>query len=164
MDDPAAKTMKEALSRSESILILKAFTKVFGMAGVRLGYLLCSNKSLTDSIMKEGQPWSVSGLAQAAGIAALTEKSYVTGLSKLVKEERPFLMEELSKLGLEVIPGEANYLLFSGPEDIYERLMERGILIRDCSNYPGLGKGWFRTSVRTREDNMKLLEVLREEL
>jgi threonine-phosphate decarboxylase len=82
----------------------------------------------------------------------------------MVKRERPFLRTSLELLGLKVIPGEANYLLFSGPDDLEERMKKRGILIRSCSNYPGLGEGWFRTAVRTREDNEKLISILQEEL
>ena len=164
IDDPQSLTMKEALSSTKSLLILKAFTKVFAMAGVRLGYCLCSNEEVLKGIREAGQPWSVSGLAQAAGIAALSEPEYVTRLSAMVRTERPFLKEGLEKLGLKVMPGEANYLLFRGPFDLEDRMRKRGILIRNCSNYPGLGEGWFRTSVRTREDNEKLLQIMKEEL
>lgn len=164
IDDPQSATMKEALSSSDHLLILKAFTKVFAMAGVRLGYGLCSNREILEGIRGSGQPWSVSGLAQAAGIAALSEPEYVTRLSEMVRSERPFIKEGLEKLGLTVMPGEANYLLFRGPADLENRMRNRGILIRNCSNYPGLGEGWFRTAVRTREDNEKLLQIMKEEL
>lgn len=164
IDDPQSATMKEALGSTKNLLILKAFTKVFAMAGVRLGYALCSNEEVIQGIRETGQPWSVSGLAQAAGIAALSEPEYVTRLSAMVKEERPFLKAGLEELGLKVMPGEANYLLFRGPSDLEDRMRRRGILIRNCSNYPGLGEGWFRTAVRTREDNEKLLQIMKEEL
>ena len=82
----------------------------------------------------------------------------------MVKRERPFLRTSLELMGLKVIPGEANYLLFRGPEDLEDRMKKRGILIRNCSNYPGLGAGWFRTAVRTREDNEKLIQLLKEAL
>lgn len=134
------------------------------MAGVRLGYGLCSNESIIEGIRSAGQPWAVSGLAQAAGIAALDEPEYITRLSQMVKRERGFLFEGLTGLGLTVIPGEANYLLFRGPEDLEDRMRHEGILIRDCSNYPGLGGGWFRTAVRTREDNEILLEKIKKVL
>ena len=162
IDDPQSATMKKALDRTQNLLILKAFTKVFAMAGVRLGFGLCSNAEVVEGIRSTGQPWAVSGLAQAAGIAALSEPEYVTRLSKMVKRERPFLRTALELLGLKVIPGEANYLLFRGPEDLEERMKRHGILIRNCSNYPGLGEGWFRTAVRTREDNKKLIQAMKE--
>lgn len=164
IDDPQSQTMKKALDSTRNLLILKAFTKVFAMAGVRLGYGLCSNREIIEGIRRSGQPWAVSGLAQAAGIAALKEPEYVTRLSKMVKRERAFLFEGLTDLGLTVIPGEANYLLFKAPGDLEQKMREKGILIRDCSNYPGLGDGWFRTAVRTREDNEILLEKMKKVL
>lgn len=164
IDDPQSATMKKALDSTKNLLILKAFTKVFAMAGVRLGFGLCSNEEIVEGIRSTGQPWAVSGLAQAAGIAALSEPEYVTRLSQMVKRERPFLRTSLELMGLKVIPGEANYLLFRGPEDLEDRMKKRGILIRNCSNYPGLGAGWFRTAVRTREDNEKLIQLLKEAL
>jgi len=164
IDDPGSLTMKQALDATDHLVILKAFTKVFAMAGVRLGYMLCSNRGIAEAVRGQGQPWAVSGLAQAAGIAALGEPEYVERLSELVREERPFLEQGLRDLGLTVIPGEANYLLFRGPSDLEEDLREKGILIRNCSNYHGLGDGWFRTAVRTREDNERLLAAVSESL
>ena len=164
IDDPQSLTMKKALEKTGNLLILKAFTKVFAMAGVRLGYALCSDEKVISGIRNAGQPWAVSGLAQAAGIAALGEPEYVTRLSDMVRRERSFLYEGITSLGLKVIPGEANYLLFRAPSDFEQRMRKEGILIRDCSNYPGLGEGWFRTAVRTREDNEMLLEKMKKVL
>ena len=164
IDDPQSLTMKKALEETGNLLILKAFTKVFAMAGVRLGYALCSDENVINGIRNAGQPWAVSGLAQAAGIAALGEPEYVTRLSDMVRRERSFLYEGITGLGLKVIPGEANYLLFRAPADFEQRMREEGILIRNCSNYPGLGEGWFRTAVRTREDNEILLEKMKKVL
>ena len=164
IDDPQSLTMKKALEKTGNLLILKAFTKVFAMAGVRLGYALCSDEKVINGIRNAGQPWAVSGLAQAAGIAALGEPEYVTRLSDMVRRERSFLYEGITSLGLKVIPGEANYLLFRASSDFEQRMRKEGILIRDCSNYPGLGEGWFRTAVRTREDNEILLEKMKKVL
>ena len=66
------------LLASPHLIILKAFTKLYGMAGVRLGYCLCSNTALLEKMQTAGQPWAVSSLAQAAGLAALDETAYVT--------------------------------------------------------------------------------------
>ena len=74
-------------------------------------------------------------------------------------------LDSLGRLGLRVIPGEANYLLFFSPaSNLGERLRERGVLLRDCSNYHGLGPGWYRAAVRTGEENQVLLRTMREVL
>lgn len=162
LDDPAAHTMKGYLPGHSGLLILKAFTKLYAMAGVRLGYCLCSDGGLLDAMGRAGQPWAVSALAQAAGMAALKEHKYVQTVRELTVRERPRLQAELSALGLPVIPGEANYLLFSSPVSLLEPLRGKGILLRGCGNYPGLGDNWYRTAVRTQEENQRLIAALKE--
>ena len=162
LDQPETFTMKGLLGEHPNLLILKAFTKLYAMAGLRLGYCLCADTALLGRMRRAGQPWAVSGPAQAAGIAALKETDYVEAVRALIRAERPRLAAELGRLGLRVIPGEANYLLFYSPVPLGEALRRRGVLIRDCSNYHGLGRGWYRTAVRGREDNGRLIAALTE--
>ena len=162
LDEPEAFTAKGLLGAYPNLLVLKAFTKLYAMAGLRLGYCLCSDAALLDVMARAGQPWAVSGPAQAAGIAALNEREYVQAVRGLTAGERPRLAGELSRLGLRVIPGEANYLLFFSQTPLLEPLRERGILIRDCGNYEGLCDGWYRTAVRTREENRRLTAALED--
>lgn len=162
LDDPGAFTMKGLLGKYQNLLILKAFTKLYAMAGLRLGYCLCSDRALLDAMRGAGQPWAVSGPAQAAGIAALRETEYVQAVRALIRTERPRLAGELARLGFRVIPGEANYLLFHTKTPLIQPLRERGILLRDCGNYHGLESGWYRTAVRTAEENRRLIAALEE--
>ena len=162
LDDPGAFTMKGLLGKYPNLLILKAFTKLYAMAGLRLGYCLCSDRALLDAMRGAGQPWAVSGPAQAAGIAALRETEYVQAVRALIRTERPRLAGELARLGFRVIPGEANYLLFHTKTPLIQPLRERGILLRDCGNYHGLESGWYRTAVRTAEENRRLIAALEE--
>lgn len=154
--------MKGLLGQSPNLLILKAFTKLYAIAGLRLGYCLCSDTALLGRLREAGQPWAVSGPAQAAGMAALGETEYVQAVRALIRAQRPRLAQALARLGLRVIPGEANYLLFHSPVPLEEPLRERGILIRDCSNYHGLSRGWYRTAVRDGADNGRLLAALKD--
>ena len=160
LDDPGAYTMKGLLGTYENLLVLKAFTKLYAMAGLRLGYCLCASTPLLDAMRAAGQPWAVSGPAQAAGVAALRETGYVRAVRTLISQERPWLRGELRRLGFRVIPGEANYLLFFSPKPLAEPLRRRGILLRDCGNFRGLGSGWYRTAVRTHEENCRLTAAL----
>lgn len=162
LDDPGAYTMKNLLGQYSNLVILKAFTKLYAMAGLRLGYCLCADAALLKTMGRAGQPWAVSGPAQAAGIAALREAEYVQAVRSLVAGERPWLAGELARLGFRVIPGEANYLLFFSPVPLSEPLRRRGILLRECGNYKGLRDGWYRTAVRGREDNLRLIAALEE--
>ena len=154
----------KALLDSKNLLILKAFTKLYGMAGVRLGYCLCANTALLEAMQAAGQPWAVSSLAQAAGLAALDETAYVAQVRALIAQQRPRLTAGLRALGLRVLDGRANYLLFQGPETLGDALRQRGVVLRSCSNYPGLDGSWYRTAVRTGPENDELLKTLAEVL
>ncbi len=164
LDAPNEYIMKDWLGQYPNLLILKAFTKLYAMAGLRLGYCLCCDTVLLDAMGCAGQPWAVSGPAQAAGIAALNEKEYVQAVRSLIGQERLWLSGKLSRLGFRMIPGEANYLLFFSPVPLLEPLRRRGILLRDCGNYKGLRDGWYRTAVRSRKDNERLIAALKEAL
>ena len=82
-------TAKTFLHGAPNLIILKAFTKLYAMAGVRLGYALCSNADLLAKMQAAGQPWAVSSLAQAAGIAALQETAYADAVRALIADQRP---------------------------------------------------------------------------
>ena len=108
------------------------------------------------------QPWAVSLPAQLAGIAAAGEKAFLAESREKIALWRGQLEGALRGRGFAVFPGMANYLLFTGPEDLGRHLMEKGILIRDCRNFRGLGPGYFRTAVKTPEENAALLAALDE--
>ena len=159
-----ALTAKTLLQTAPNLVILKAFTKLYAMAGVRLGYALCANTALLDKMQAAGQPWGVSSLAQAAGAAALRETAYADAVRALIADQRPRLAAGLRALGLQVIEGSANYLLFRAPETLGAALQQRGVCLRSCGNYPGLSAGWYRTAVRTAPENEQLLQTMREVL
>lgn len=164
LDNHEEITFVPELAQYPGLLILKAFTKILGMAGVRLGYCLSSDAALLERMRLSGPPWSVSHLAQQAGLAALKETDFVAGTRQIVRTERPWLISQLASLGFEVVPGEANFLLFKSRLRLEVPLRERGILIRSCANYRGLCDGWYRCAVRGRAENVQLIEALKEVL
>ena len=107
------------------------------------------------------QPWNISTIAQDCGVAALKEQDYVEKARILIFQEKNILKEELETCGLKVFDSQANYLFFKGPDDLFERCVEKGILIRDCGNYIGLHKGFYRIAVKTHNENLILIEVLK---
>ncbi len=163
--EPERFSLCARLPDQPGLVILKAFTKSWAMAGLRLGYVLCGSEKTAEQIADEGQPWPVSLPAEAAGIAALEEQGYLERLRELISSERRRMRGALAGLGLNVIPGEANYLLFYSEEKaLSEKLRKKGILLRDCSSFEGLEEGWYRTAVRTEAENEVLLRALREVL
>ena len=162
--DPEKHTLKGKLEKYPGLFILKAFTKRYAIPGVRLGYGFCSDGEVLDRMEAVTQPWNVSTMAQQAGMAALKESEYVEAGRQIIFRESAWMKEKMRQVGLTVYPSEANYIFFYGPEDLFERCVAKGILIRDCSNYLGLKKGYYRVAVKLHEQNEKLIEVLEEVL
>lgn len=161
VENPDRVTCKGILKDNRHLFLLKAFTKRYAMAGLRLGYGICSDETLLDKMNHIVQPWNVSIPAQAAGTAALKEINYVNLARNLVRTEREYLIAELCKLKMTVYDSKANYIFFEGPAGLYDKLLEKKILIRNCGNYPGLREGYYRIAVRTREENEQLVEAMR---
>lgn len=153
----------------ENVFLLKAFTKLYAMAGLRLGYGICTGKELLDQMNLIRQPWSVSSLAQAAGEAALLETEYVKRTRQEITSEREHLKSALSSLGFHVFDSMANYIFFrdlrteafAQEKLLYKQLLERKVLIRSCSNYKGLDNTYYRICVKQRKENEEFLSILK---
>lgn len=125
-------------------------------------FLVSSNKAFIQKIARQLPEWNLSVFAQEAGIACVKEKAFVEQTVEYVQKERAFLTEQLQKMGLEVFVGEGNFILVYTEKPLYELLLERGILIRDCQNFKGLTKGYYRIVVKNREENKILLREIGE--
>lgn len=156
-----------------NLFVVRAFTKTYGIPGVRLGYLVCGDLELAKWVGRQLPEWNVSLVAQTAGLAALKEiaeadeagqkdKNYPVQSGEQIAVWRRELEAALRQFGFTVYEGEANYVFFKAAIPLYEKLLEKGILIRDCANYRGLGKGFYRVSVRTGEENEKLVRAIAE--
>lgn len=152
------------LEKYPRLLILRAFTKTYAMAGLRLGFLLGGDADLLDRIAAFGAEWSVSTVAQRAGLAALAEEGWMERTRAFVAQERRWLTQQLTALGLTVYPGEANYLLFRGQRPVHQQLLERGVMVRSCVSFSGLDEKDVRIGIKTRAENEILIETLQEVL
>lgn len=148
------------LAEYPNVIIVKAFTKLYAIPGVRLGFLFCGAEQLAERILNQLPEWNISAIAEAAGIAALDEKCYCRETVSYIREERAFLKESLRKLKIRVFPGEADFLLLKTEQDLYSELLKDKLLIRDCSNYRGLSKGHYRIAVKKHAENERLLEAI----
>lgn len=154
--------------RSEALpaVVLRAFTKTFAIPGVRLGYAVCSAPT-AERIRRELPEWNLSVFAQYTGTAALEAAAggtsgYLAASVEMIAREREYLTAELESLGFRVFPSDANYILFqSRDRELHQKLLDKGILIRDCRDYHGLTAGFYRTAVRTHRENTALLRCLR---
>lgn len=155
-------TMVKKVTDHACLFLVQAFTKMYGIPGLRLGYAMTSDGELRERMQQIRQPWSVSVPAQAAGIEALTEREEqrVQKIRNKIVKEKMRMEKRMCELGIEFIPTKANFFLLYSESPLFERLLEQGILIRDCGNYKGLSKGWYRIAVRTKEENDVLLRAL----
>ena len=158
--DNSTRSLLPECAAYSNVFLLRAFTKQYAMAGLRLGFGVCSNETLLQQMFHCGQPWSVSIPAQHAGIAALQCNDYWAQSLTLIDTERAFLIRELKKRNMNVIPSKANYILFYSPIPLEQKLKKHNILIRNCKNYRGLTKGYYRIAVRTHDENVMLLHAI----
>ena len=132
------------------------------MPGLRLGYGISSDEGLLSRMADAIQPWNVSVLAQACGVAALKDcGEYLEETRDYVENEKKDLIEVLSGKGYPVFGSKANYIFFQAKEGLYEEALKEGFLIRDCGNYEGLAPGYYRIAVRTKEENERMAAWLR---
>ncbi len=159
-------TLRPWVSEYDNLIILKSFTKLYAIPGVRLGYIISGNEKIIERVNRAGQAWSVSHIAQCAGVAALENRDYKQKVIQTVQEELAFMKEQLGRLPIHLYDGNVNYLFFRTPgiTDLDKRLEKKGIMIRNCSNYVNLGNDYWRVAVRCHEDNERLLEAMREVL
>lgn len=148
------------VGRFDNLILVKAFTKIFSVPGVRLGYLLCRNRELRERIKRQLPEWNVSCFAQAAGCACALETEFEAATAGYVRRERQFLEKGLGEIGCQVFPSETNFILFYSEAPVYGELLNRGILVRNCANFRGLGPGFYRVAVKTRKENEILLREI----
>jgi len=165
MDFREGESAKRIVCQTGGGVVLRSMTKFYAIPGLRLGYALGPAEvvGLLASLL---EPWSVNTLAQAAGVASLADRNYRETTIRHCIEECDFLARGFSSLpGLAPFPSAANYLLvelangLSAPE-LRDALLKRRIIVRDCSNFVGLDKRFFRVAVRGRDDNSRLLAAL----
>ena len=148
--------------RWRTLFILRSLTKMHAIPGIRIGYAVTSDMEFLEKMEQSRQPWSVSIPAQVAGMASLKEGMRVKRTCDFTNRERIWMENELNKLGITHYPSDANFILMRSGINLYEKLKKQKILIRDCSNYKGLGEGYYRVCMRQRGDNQKLIDALGE--
>lgn len=161
-EDPLASSMRSLVPSHPALVVIDAFTKLYGMAGLRVGYALVGDEGLARRMREDAPPWGVSSIAQAAGASALAAGGeWLEETRALVERERPRLSRRLAELGCEVFPSDANFLLFRcARAGLCEALAREGIMVRDCSDFAGLSPGYYRVGVRTEAEDDLLLEAL----
>jgi len=151
-----------------NLFVLRSFTKIFGLTGLRIGYGIASEE-IVNSLMNAKIPWNVNCLAQVAAIAALEDEEHLKKTRELVKDEKAFLMRELKQIkAFKTYPADANFIFIDIRQSGYtaaqlkEKMLSYGVLIRDCTSFRGLDEYYIRVAVKTRGENERLLETFKK--
>ncbi len=165
-------TSQPSLARQASqhryLTVLRSFTKFFAFPGLRMGYLV-AHPSLVKEFSRQQEPWSVNTLAVIAAAESMADSTFREKSLNLIARERRYLAAGLTRLGwLVPYSSEANFLLVRiqhpaiGATDLGRKLEAMHILIRDCTDFRGLGRKYIRVAIRSRKENRCLLEALRQ--
>jgi threonine-phosphate decarboxylase len=166
VEDKKRYSMAEYVNRFDNLFVLRALTKFFGLAGLRIGFGVASPEMI--ELLKKGQvPWSVNSLAMFAAETAVADEAFIEKSRAFVFRSKKQLQKMLQEIRwLKVYPSEANFFLCEIKKanltstQLKEALERKGVLIRDCSNFEGLNNKFFRVAVKTPRENKKLVELL----
>ena len=164
----SSNSMLEFIKEYPNLFIIRAFTKLFAIPGLRLGYGI-GNYELVREMWEKKTPWSVNSLASSVGEFLKTSEDYLNRTSEWLIREKEWFYNELKKIiGLKVFKPETNFVLIKitdnhiTSEFLREALARKGVLIRNAANFMFLDNKFFRVAVKDRERNMKFLKLLWE--
>ncbi|MFH1504431.1 MAG: threonine-phosphate decarboxylase CobD [Candidatus Omnitrophota bacterium] len=170
LPDEKKHTFIQQACKNKNIMVLRTFTKFFALPGLRVGYLT-THKDLVKKLKKTCAPWSINIFAQELAKVMINDKKYIENTHKLVKKEQSFLISEIGKIrGLSIYPSAANFFLIKIEKPkitsllLRKKLIRKGILIRDCSNFRNLNDKFIRIAVRGHSQNQRLITAFKEVL
>jgi L-threonine-O-3-phosphate decarboxylase len=165
LPDEAEQSLIPAIPRLPNLIVIRSLTKVYGLAGLRLGYAVAAPEC-ADRLRSHLPPWSVNAFAQAAGDVALQEVSFLSQTREWLSQQSPLLRTRLAGCSccVEPVPGQANFVLLRlrGATSAWatQRLLKRGLAVRDAANFIGLDGQYIRVAVREAADNQRLVRDL----
>ena len=160
--DPDCVRCLDYIQSGNHIVGMRTFSKAYGLAGLRVGYGIMSAE-LSELLNRVRQPFNVNSLAQVAAMAALRDDDFLQKTIQLVHKELDFLYAALTRLGLDYLPSQANFLMINvrqPAEDVFERLLKQGVIVRSMAsyNYPE----FIRVNIGLHAENVRFLEALAE--
>lgn len=154
----------DLLRKYDNLYILRSFTKLFCVPGIRAGVVFGSHEGIRE-IAKQVPEWNLPVTSEAVistGYDIMKSGSFLRDTLEAVRSGRNYLTENLKGFGFEVYDSDTSFILFEAPEGLQTGLLAKRILIRECDDYAGLGNGYYRIAVRNEEDNNKLIKAIGE--
>lgn len=172
VEDWGEKSIIKTEKNKKNLFVLRAFTKFFAIPGLRLGYGICFDDEFMIKMLEKKEPWSVNNIAELAGKILLQDREYIEKTNNWIKIEKKYMYENLKEIeGLKTYKTEINFILVKikneylykvNAQILREKMLEKGILIRDASNFVYLNDNYFRLAVKDRKNNVRVLEALKE--
>ncbi|HET7625129.1 MAG TPA: histidinol-phosphate transaminase [Verrucomicrobiae bacterium] len=161
LDDAADFVSEIIAGNAPNILLMRTFSKIYGLAGLRIGYGIAQPEIIA-MLEKVRQPFNINSIAQAGALAALDDSEHIRKTRENNALGLKFFEEELRKLGLEFVPSAANFLLVrvGAGQRIFEELQKRGVIVRPMGGYQL--PEWIRISIGTDKENARCVNALRE--
>jgi histidinol-phosphate aminotransferase len=162
VDDPSYPDGLDYIKRGAQVIVLRTFSKVYGLAGLRVGYAL-GREDLVDCLYQVRDPFPVHRLAQVAALAALKDRDHRDKSVRLIHEGRRYLYKELDRMGLFYVPSQANFVFIDfgrDSEEVFQSLLREGVIIRPGKiwNYPTFA----RVTVGRMGDNQRFIKALKK--
>lgn len=161
---PESFTPLQAYDKFENLVVLRTFSKAYGLAGLRVGYGVLP-PSLSALLKNARIPFTVNLLAEDAAIAALNDETFYMETLEVVMRGRQFFFDELTRLGCTVWPSQANFVMFEPPkpaQQVFKTLLKRGVIVRPLASF-GLGK-LIRVNVGTDNENKQFIKIIEDVL
>ena len=155
-------SVKQYIGRVPNIFIAQSYTKLFSIPGVRVGYCI-SDKENIEGLRRYLPEWNLSVYAEKAGIegaGVLMDMDYLRQSLKMIEDGREELYRGFNELGIDYYLTDTSFILLKCEADLYSYMLDRGVLVRDCSNYQGLSKGYYRVAVKDSASNQVILKLL----
>lgn len=157
----------------QNLFVTRAFTKFFAIPGLRLGYGIYFDKKLEKRISEKKEPWSVNNIAEMAGLTVLDDTKYIEETLKWIAEEKTYVYEKLNEIsGIKPYKTEVNFITVKIENNfilkglnvkiLRGKMIEKGILIRDASNFNFLDERFFRLAIKNRKNNDRVIETLKK--
>jgi threonine-phosphate decarboxylase len=167
-DESLKNTLASEVKDFDNLFVIRSVTKFYGMAGIRFGYALAA-ENLVERLENMRLPWSINGLACQVTMAAINDNEFIKQTKETIAKNRTELAKALSEIPeLFVYPSVTNFLLVKiknrkiSSTQLKDRLSKAHILIRDCCTFMGLDDSYFRITIRSREDNRKIVEKINQ--
>jgi histidinol-phosphate aminotransferase len=149
-------------AKKKNIIVLKTFSKAYGLAGLRIGYAI-ANQELISCMERARQPFNVNLLAQVGALAALEDKDFLRKTRKITFEGKAFIYDALKKMGISYVPSVANFILIDVGQDgfdFFNKMLKFGVIVRDMRQY-GL-KNYVRVTIGTKQENRRFIRVMKK--